>query len=157
MPNTPLMVFEGASILFPNPHCTSSDYQRIAAIFGCAGIVERALNEGQIDAVTALSGSGPAYIFRMMEALTQGGIELGLSEEVAERLAIQTVLGAGKLAKQMRKDEGQRPVQLRKMVTSEKGTTEAAIQHLDQHHFFQIVLGAVHAAFIRCQQLSANL
>lgn len=153
MPNTPLMALEGASVIFTNQFCKNSDFELVSAIFSCAGIVERVNDEGLLDAVTAVSGSGPAYIFRMIEAMTEGGVKAGLSKELSQKLAIQTVLGSGKLAKTSEKS----PTELREMVTSKGGTTDAALKIFEKFNFLDIVSEAVVAAHERSRQLAAAL
>jgi pyrroline-5-carboxylate reductase len=109
-------------------------------------------SEAELDIVTAVSGSGPAYFFLMMESMINAGVAEGLSLEVSTQLVLQTALGAAEMAKQSASDPGT----LRKQVTSPGGTTQAAIEHLQSVKFEEAVRGAVSAARIRSVELSKN-
>ena len=102
-----------------------------------------------MDPVTALSGTGPAYVFHTMEAMIQSGIEMGMSSLMAERLVLHTVFGAAKLALESDLD----PTSLREAVTSRGGTTDAAITHLEEHGYNRMVIGAILAAMSRSEEL----
>jgi pyrroline-5-carboxylate reductase len=123
MPNTPALVGAGATALCKGRYATDDDLATAESILGAVGITAR-VEEKWLDAVTALSGSGPAYVFYVTEAMIAAGIAQGLPAEVARKLAIQTVAGAGKLMA----ETGEDPGQLRAKVTSPGGTTEAALQ-----------------------------
>jgi pyrroline-5-carboxylate reductase len=126
MPNTPALVGAGAAGVAAGEHATPRDRQAALALMGAVGVATE-VSEVDMDAVTALSGSGPAYIFRMMEILIQGGVEMGLHPKVARTLAMQTFLGAARLAV----ESGEDPAELRRKVTSPGGTTAAALEVFD--------------------------
>ena len=102
-----------------------------------------------MDPVTALSGTGPAYVFHTMEAMIQSGVEMGMNSEMAGRLVLQTVLGAAVLAMESNLD----PTSLREAVTSRGGTTDAAISHLEEHDYIRLVVAAILAAMERSREL----
>jgi pyrroline-5-carboxylate reductase len=152
MPNTPAMLQSGATVLHGNAN-TSPEQKDIAeSILRAVGITRWLDTEKQIDVATALSGSGPAYYFLFMEAMTRAGIDMGLSEETAHLLTLQTALGAARMAM----ESNDLPEELRKKVTSPGGTTEAAINHLQHQHFEDIVSQAMQAAKRRSEELSGN-
>lgn len=150
MPNTPALVGEGATGLFANSHCQPADIALAGDILSAVGITCWLRNEQDIDTVTALSGSGPAYFFLMMEALEKAAVELGLSPDVARQLSIQTALGAGKLAA----NSDVAPDELRRRVTSPGGTTEQALLSFQRDGFEQMVARAVSAAQQRAAELA---
>lgn len=134
---------------------TSSDERALLIaeqIFSGCGLSAR-LPEDAFDLVTAVSGSGPAYFFLLMELLAEKGMEKGLSREVSELLAVQTAVGAALLARM----SGTSPEELRKMVTSKGGTTEAALRHLEENKFPAVFLDAVEAALNRGRELSQGV
>lgn len=126
MPNTPALVGEGMSVLSPAAGCSDEALGIATELMTCVGQVS-VVDEDLQDAVTAVSGSGPAYVFLVAEAMTAAGVELGLPPEVAEKLAIQTVVGAGV----MLRDAGADAASLRENVTSPGGTTAAALTVLE--------------------------
>jgi pyrroline-5-carboxylate reductase len=148
MPNTPALVHAGATAFAPGRHATADDLAVAATIFSGVGMAIE-LEERHLDAVTGLSGSGPAYVFRLVEALIAGGEAAGLDPEDARRLATQTVRGAAELLV----TSGESPSALRDKVTSPKGTTEAGLCHLAEAGFFDAVVGAVQAATKRSRDL----
>lgn len=149
MPNTPAQVLKAASALSYNSKAKKEAIEKVKEIFSAIGIcVEVA--EKDLDAVTALSGSGPAYIFLMTEAMTQAGIKLGLNQEVAEQLARQTVYGASSLMT----ESGESAQDLRKKVTSPNGTTQAGIENFQANNFETIVEEALNAAKQKSLELS---
>lgn len=150
MPNTPALVGEGATGLFANSHCQPADISLAGDILSAVGITCWLRQEQDIDTVTALSGSGPAYFFLMMEALEKAAVELGLSPDVARQLSIQTALGAGKLAA----TSDVAPDELRRRVTSPGGTTEQALLSFQRDGFESIVVRAVRAAQQRAAELA---
>jgi pyrroline-5-carboxylate reductase len=153
MPNTPALIGEGMSALFANEKAKSM-LEKAQSIFSSVGRVVVLDDEGLMDAVTAVSGSGPAYYFLFSEELIKAAIQLGLPENIAKELVLQTVKGAALLACDA--DEmGQSLEQLRKNVTSPSGTTEAALKAFDQAKFGAIVAEAVKKACQRSRQLSA--
>jgi len=153
MPNTPSLLGLGASGLFATDK-VSIDQRNIAdALLRAVGISVWVQNEAELDAVTAVSGSGPAYYFLLMEAMIDAGKKLGLSEETATQLTQQTALGAGKMA--MEADVS--AAELRRRVTSPGGTTERAIQTFEAAHLRDIVEAALTAASDRAAELSKQL
>lgn len=150
MPNTPALIGEGMSVLAPSPAVTQPHLDIVKTIFTSIGAVETA-DERYMDAVTGLSGSGPAYVLMFIEALTQGGILCGLAKPVAEKLAIQTVLGTSMMARSSDKSVEE----LRHMVTSPGGTTIAGIATLEDHGFRSGVINGVKAAYMRSKELGS--
>jgi pyrroline-5-carboxylate reductase len=148
MPNTPALVDEAMSAISAGSHATEVHLAATEAILEPVGHVMR-LPEHQQDAVTALSGSGPAYFFYLVEAMIDAGILLGLPRAVAADLIVQTALGAAV----MLRDSGEHPVQLREAVTSPGGTTIAAIRELEKHGVRAALLDAIEAARDRSREL----
>jgi len=148
MPNTPCLAHAGAAGFALGQGCTEEDSALVSRLFNTIGIAER-VSERDMDAVTAVSGSGPAYYFYLTECLIKAGVAEGLSEEVASRLAAQTLYGAGRLLHSSEDDAAA----LRKKVTSPGGTTEAALKQFAADGFEDIVARAVHAAAERSRQL----
>ena len=148
MPNTPALVLEGASALCGGTGVAAGDLETARLIFDAVGI-SVVLSEGEMDAVTGLSGSGPAYVFSFIEALVDSGVKVGLARGVAEKLALQTVLGSVKLAQ----TTGAHPAALRAMVTSPGGTTIAGLYELERAGFQGIIMDAVTAATERSREL----
>src|SRR5690606_6608841 len=138
MPNTPMLVGAGVVALSPGQWATSANIHTARDIFQSAGVVIEA-TEAQMDAVTAVSGSGPAYLFYLVEQMIQAGEQLGLSPAQARQLAAQTALGAAKMLSHSPDD----PADLRRKVTSPGGTTEAAIGHLQQAEWPKITVQAI--------------
>lgn len=151
MPNTPALVGAGASAIARGSHATQADVEVALALFRSVGVAVE-VEEAQIDAVTAISGSGPAYFFYLMEALMSAGEELGLDPEIARKLVLQTALGAATLADQ----SPDTPATLRANVTSKGGTTEAGIKVLSSGGFSELVLSCAKAAAERAEQLSKS-
>lgn len=153
MPNTPALIQAGATGLFANT-ITSNEQKNIAdEILSSAGITLWVNKEAQLDAVTAVSGSGPAYFFLFIEAMQAAGTQLGLDEKAAEMLAKQTALGAARMA-----IEGtDSPETLRKKVTSKGGTTAAALASLENNNFNHIIEVALTAARDRAAELADEL
>lgn len=149
MPNTPALVLAAASALSPGRYATDKDLERAKAIFDAVG-VSVVLDECYLDAVTGLSGSGPAYVFSFLEALTDGGVKVGLARPVAETLALQTILGSVQLALESKCH----PAELRAMVTSPGGTTIAGLHAMERGAFRGLVMDAVEAATLRSRQLA---
>lgn len=148
MPNTPLMLSEGASGVAFLPPVEKSEFEYVLGAFKTAGIAV-AVDEDKINAVTAVSGSGPAYVFKFAKAVVDGAAELGLDEDVASALMFQTLIGAAT----MLKDSGKTPQELIDMVTSPKGTTLAALESFDADNFDEIVKKAVKACHDRAVEL----
>lgn len=126
MPNLPASIGQGMTVAVANGHATHMQRETCSRVLRGAGRVEWVEDEGLMDAVTALSGSGPAYVFALVEAMAQVGVALGLSEDMAQRLARQTVIGSGALLAQ----SSENVAAMRRAVTSKGGTTEAALVHL---------------------------
>lgn len=153
MPNTPALVQTGAHGLFATDIVSADDRQLASQILAATGLTIWVNTEAQIDAVTAVSGSGPAYFFYMMESMIRAGKNLGLDEKVATALTLQTALGAA----QMAITSAENPAQLRKNVTSPNGTTQAAIEVFDHAHISQNIQAALAAAKKRSQELAQEL
>jgi len=153
MPNTPAMVQSGAIGLHASATTTPAQRNLAEEILRAGGVTRWVEQESDLDAVTALSGSGPAYFFLVMEALEQAGVEQGLDAETARLLSIQTALGAARMA--MESDET--PAELRKRVTSPGGTTERALEVFREGGLEGLVRRAVAAARHRAQELSQLL
>lgn len=153
MPNTPALVLAGASGLYANAS-TSAEQKQLAENILCAvGSVSWLSDEKDMDAVTALSGSGPAYFFLLMEAMQDAAVKLGLSPETASSLCVQTAFGAAKLAQSSAVDIAE----LRRQVTSPGGTTEAALNQFEADKFRDIVDHALGKAAARSQELAEIL
>lgn len=152
MPNTPAMVLCGATGLFANGQVSTEQQALVERIFAAIGYACWVDNEAQIDAVIAVSGSGPAYFFRIMEIMQQVGQELGLSQQVAGDLSLKTALGAARMATESSVD----PTQLREQVTSPGGTTQAALQTFDDQGLEEIFRKAMNSALTRAEQMSAD-
>jgi len=150
MPNTPALVLTGASALHANANVSDAQRDLAENIMRSVGITLWLEQENDIDAVTAVSGSGPAYFFLLMEAMEKAALELGLEESVARLLVQQTALGAAKIAL----ESSETPEQLRRRVTSPGGTTEQAINVFEQAGLVALVSKAMHAARDRSIELS---
>ena len=151
MPNTPALVGASASAFTFNQHATNADVALVSMLFKAVGVAVP-VTENQLDAVTGLSGSGPAYVFVMMEAMADGGVRMGLPRETALALAAQTVLGAATMLLQT----GQHPAQLKDAVASPGGTTIAGLHALEQGGFRAAIMDAVQAATERATELGAK-
>jgi pyrroline-5-carboxylate reductase len=151
MPNTPSTVHEGIAGLCAGAHAADENLALAEEALSHLGGVVR-VPEAAMDAVTAVSGSGPAYFALLAEAMIEAGILLGLSREISTQLVIQTMLGT---AKQLR-DEGMHPVELREMVTSPGGTTIAAIRELEMAGVRAAFLNAIQAAMVRARELAGG-
>jgi len=150
MPNTPALIQAGATGLFANDFVSAEQKANAETILSAAGITLWVEQEDLLDAVTAVSGSGPAYFFLFMEAMQQAGEQLGLDTDTAKALTLQTALGAARMA-----NEGEdSAASLRTKVTSKGGTTEAAIQYFQQHNFEELVKQALTQAQHRATELA---
>ena len=149
MPNTPALVDEAATAVAPGAHATEAHLEMAREVFRAVGHVE-VVPEHLMDAVTGLSGSGPAYVFMVIEALTDAGVKQGLPRSVALKLSAQTVLGAARLAL----ETGTHPAILRDEVTTPGGTTIAAVAELEKHGLRTMLIDAVAMATERSRQLS---
>ncbi len=150
MPNTPALVLTGATALHANDKVSKEQRSLAENIMRSVGIALWVESESELDAVTAVSGSGPAYYFLLMEAMEKAALELGLSETTARLLVQQTALGAAKIAL----ESSESPEQLRKRVTSPGGTTQQAIETFQQGGFVELVSKALHAARDRSIEMS---
>jgi len=151
MPNTPALIGAGAAAIAAGSKATDADLAWAEEILGAVGTVVR-LPEALLDAVTGLSGSGPAYVFLVAEALSEAGVLVGLPREISTQLAIQTLLGSARLLA----ESGDSAETLRAAVTSPGGTTAAGLRALEDHRLRAAFLDAVVAATERSRQLGAN-
>lgn len=141
MPNTPMLVGQGMSVLAPGRYAKAEQLDLVTEVLGAVGQVA-VVAESQMDAVTAISGSGPAYFFLVVEAMVDAGVSLGLSRDVAAQLVVQTMIGSAA----MLDESGQSAVDLRAAVTSPAGTTAAAVRELERAGVRSAFLEALHAA-----------
>ncbi|ENU29412.1 pyrroline-5-carboxylate reductase [Acinetobacter sp. 2JN-4] len=153
MPNTPALVQTGAHGIYAPAAVGTKDRELTSQILAATGLTIWVDNEAQIDAVTAVSGSGPAYFFYLMESMIRAGKNLGLDEKVATALTLQTALGAA----QMAITSSNSPAELRKNVTSPNGTTQAALEVFDRAQISQNIQAALAAAQKRSQELAQEL
>jgi pyrroline-5-carboxylate reductase len=151
MPNTPALVDQAMTAVSAGTHATDEHLAVAESVLASVGRVVR-VPEYQLDAVTALSGSGPAYFFYLVEAMIDAGILLGLPRALAAELIVQTAVGSAT----MLRDSGEHPVQLREAVTSPGGTTIAAIRELEVHGVRAALLAAIEAAAERSRELGAD-
>ena len=152
MPNTPALVGKGMTGLFARPEVDAAGKALIEAVIGSTGELTWVDKEEHLDAVTALSGSGPAYVFLFLEAMTQAGVDMGLSAEQSYQLAVATFAGGAELA--ARSTESAEV--LRQRVTSKGGTTYAAITHMQENQLPEIFVAAMRKAEKRAQELAAE-
>lgn len=150
MPNTPALLRQGVTALVANRHASSGQQQLAGKILDAAGTIHWLTDEAQLDAVTAVSGSGPAYFFYLLEAMISAGEALGLSRSLATSLATETALGAARMAREGDLD----PAQLRRNVTSPGGTTERAIGVMDDARVSDALITAMKQAAVRSQELA---
>ncbi|MCU4338784.1 pyrroline-5-carboxylate reductase [Acinetobacter dispersus] len=153
MPNTPALVQTGAHGIYASEAVNAQDRELTSQILAATGLTIWVESEAQIDAVTAVSGSGPAYFFYLMESMIRAGKNLGLDEKVATALTLQTALGAA----QMAITSSNSPAELRKNVTSPNGTTQAALEVFDHAQISQNIQAALAAAQKRSQELAQEL
>ena len=153
MPNTPALFQSGVTGLFANELVDNEQKSLVSSILSSVGECFWVNEEKLIDAITAISGSGPAYFFLLMESMKQAGIALGLDEEIANSLSIQTAYGASLMANKTGKDSRT----LRAEVTSPNGTTQSAIESFQDQNFEGIVANATRAAYDRARELSNEL
>lgn len=151
MPNTPALVDQGMAAVSPGAHCDDAHLERAEALLRATGKVVR-VPEYHQDAVTAISGSGPAYIFYVVEAMIEAGVLLGLPRSTATELVVQTLYGAAT----MLRETGEHPTVLREQVSSPAGTTMAALRELDDHKVRAAFLTAMEAARDRSRELSSG-
>ncbi len=149
MPNTPALIGKGMTALYPRPAVTADDKALVETVISTTGALVWLSAEAQLDAVTALSGSGPAYVFYFIEAMVQAGVDMGLPREQAAQLAIATFTGASELAR----TSSEPPEILRQRVTSKGGTTSAALMSMEQDNVKTLFMRAMHAARHRAREL----
>jgi pyrroline-5-carboxylate reductase len=149
MPNTPALVGKGMSVAVCGRHATAADERLVLRLLGTVGKVRAVDDERLLDAVTGLSGSGPAYVYLFAEALIAGGINAGLAPDVATELTLQTISGAAA----MLQDTGETPQRARAMVTSPGGTTLAGLSELERRGFVEAVSACVVVAARRAREL----
>lgn len=152
MPNTPSSIGMGSTGMCFSEQVEESQRLIAREMFEAIGQVV-VVEESKIDLVTGLSGSGPAYVYYFIEALIQGGVQGGLDPETAKQLAVQTVIGAAGMVR----TTGEDPAELRRKVTSPNGTTQAALEFMDQHQFLDTVAGAVRRSAERAQEIGEQL
>ncbi len=153
MPNTPALIGAGISGLYAPPGVSAADKRRAARILGATGAVVWVMDEALLDPVTAVSASGPAYVFWFIEQLANSARSLGLPPEVAMKLALHTVLGSAQLAARSKEP----PAVLRERVTSKGGTTAAALAVFEQERLAERLLRAIEAASLRGAELGELL
>jgi pyrroline-5-carboxylate reductase len=151
MPNTPALLGKAISVLVRGRHASAADEKAATRLLGAVGDALAVRDERLLDPVTGLSGSGPAYVYRFAEALIAGGVEAGLSAEMARRLALQTIAGAAA----MMLESGETPEQLRAAVTSPGGTTQAGLEEMARRGFAAAVVAGVVRASERSKELGA--
>jgi pyrroline-5-carboxylate reductase len=149
MPNTPAQIGQGMTVWTATTDVTEQQSEWTSTILGAMGHEIVVADEDQIDMATAVSGSGPAYLFLFVEALVDAAVQLGLSRDMARELVLTTVLGSGQLIE----ESGREPAELRRMVTSPGGTTAEALKELEQGNFADLIARAVRAAYERARQL----
>ncbi|RLV50480.1 pyrroline-5-carboxylate reductase [Nocardioides mangrovicus] len=151
MPNTPALVDEGMAAISPGTHCDAEHLDEAQRLLSATGRVVQ-VPEDQQDAITAISGSGPAYIFFVVEAMIEAGVHLGLPRATASELVLQTVVGSAKLLR----ETGEHPTVLRERVTSPGGTTAAAVRELEDHRVRAAFMTAMEAARDRSRALAGE-
>jgi pyrroline-5-carboxylate reductase len=152
MPNTPSQIGQGMTVWMATPEVTAEQQAMVAASLSAMGHAVQVESENEVDMATALSGTGPAYIFLMMESLIDAGVHMGFSRRIAEELVLQTMIGSVLFAK----DSGKHPAELRNMVTSPGGTSAAAIYQMEKGSLRTVISRAVWAAYQRTQELGAG-
>ena len=152
MPNTPAQVGQGMSVWCMTPAVTADQQQRVKAILGALGEELWVEDEKYVDMATALSGTGPTYVFLMMEALIDAGVHMGFPRRIAEQIVLQTVAGSVAFAR----DSGKHMAELRNMVTSPGGTSAEAIYQMEKGGLRTVLSRAVYAAYQRTQTLAAR-
>jgi len=150
MPNTPALVLAGASVLYCNENVTPKERERVQKIFESIGTAHMVEDEALMDPATGLSGSGPAYVSIFIEALSDGGVKMGLPRDMAHQLAAQTVYGTAKMII----EGGAHPAEFKDRVSSPGGTTIEGVHHLEKGGFRSSVISAVEAATRRSKELS---
>ncbi len=152
MPNTPAQIGMGVSVWTATPEVTADQRELARVVLGAFGEVLHAEEEADVDRATALSGTGPAYVFLLMEALVDAGVHLGFSRRVSEELVLRTVEGSAAFARA----SGRHLAELRNQVTSPGGTSASALYELEKGALRTVLSRAVYAAFVRTRELGAN-
>lgn len=152
MPNTPAQIGQGMTVWMPTPAVRDDQNVVVAALLGAMGHAVRVESEDAVDMATALSGTGPAYIFLVMEALIDAGVHMGFPRRIAEELVLQTIIGSVLFAQ----ESGKHPAELRNMVTSPGGTSAAAIYQMEKGSLRTVISRAVWAAYQRTVELGAG-
>lgn len=150
MPNTPALLRQGVTVLVANEHASAGQQQLAGRVLGAAGVIHWLTDEDALDAVTAISGSGPAYFFYLVEAMISAGIDLGLPPELARSLATETAFGAARMVR----EGSDEPAQLRRNVTSPGGTTERALNVMDSASVKSALIEAMVQAAARSAELA---
>lgn len=153
MPNAPASVLAGMAAIYPGRNVSPDDLKRAVSIFECVGQAVVVRNEALMDVVTGLSGSGPAFVFLLIESLSDAGVQLGISRKESSLLATQTVYGAAK----MLLETGRHPSELKDIVATPGGTTFAGLKMLEKGNFRCTIMDAVEAATARSRELGAIL
>ncbi|UCB42363.1 MAG: pyrroline-5-carboxylate reductase [Dehalococcoidales bacterium] len=151
MPNTPAQIGQGMTVWTATEEVSEQQNEWAGSILSVMGHEIAVSSEDQIDMATAISGSGPAYLFLFVEALVNAAVQLGLSHDMAQELVLTTVLGSGHLIE----ESGIEPAELRRMVTSPGGTTAEALREFEQGEFSELLTRAVRAAYERAKQLGS--
>jgi pyrroline-5-carboxylate reductase len=152
MPNTPAQIGQGMSVWAATTAVSADAQAATKAMLGVLGLEWQVADEHYLDMATALSGSGPAYVFAFIESLIEAGVYLGMPRDMATTLTVQTVFGSAQLAK----ETGENPALLRERVTSPGGTTAEALRQLEQHGFRATILDAVAAAHRKARELGGQ-
>lgn len=152
MPNTPSQIGQGMTVWIASSDVSDEQSEIVSAALSAMGEAVRVTDENEVDMATALSGTGPAYVFLMMEALIDAGVHMGFSRQIAEQLVLQTILGSVAFAI----ESGKHPAELRNMVTSPGGTTANALYHMEKGGLRTVVARAVWAAYERTVQLGGG-
>lgn len=153
MPNTPALIGEGMNVISPSEMTDEENIDIVRTVFNAVGET-LVVDQSYMDAVTGLSGSGPAYVFLFLESMIQGGVLCGLSKDNAEKLAVQTMLGAVKMAKELKETDNLSIEDLRHMVTSPGGTTIEALNHFENSGIRGTIADAVRKSANRSKELS---
>jgi len=148
MPNSPALIGEGMTVLSPGRYVSKTNMEKVEKLFSASGKT-MVLEEYYMDAVTGVSGSGPAYVYQFIEAMADAAVMLGISRKDAYKLVSQTVIGAGKMVQ----ETGIHPGELKDRVTSPKGTTIRAIRVMEENGFRGIVMNAVEASYLAAQKI----
>ncbi|CAN5366529.1 pyrroline-5-carboxylate reductase [soil metagenome] len=149
MPNTPSQIGQGMTVWMATPEVTGPQQEEVAAALSAMGHAVQVTSENEVDMATALSGTGPAYIFMVMESLIDAGVHMGFSRRISEELVLQTMIGSVLFAK----ESGKHPAELRNMVTSPGGTSAAAIYQMEKGSLRTVISRAVWAAYQRTREL----